>query len=122
MKTSKQVLLALVAALALGACGGNSSGGGPSYESVTALAHDLGCSGVELNDGVSGVKEEGHCQLSGERMTVYIWPDGVDAKEPPGASSPFGGGWVVVGKNWTVAALTAAGAKKVLDKLGGELK
>jgi hypothetical protein len=55
-------------------------------------------------------------------MTVYIWPDGVDPKEPAGASSPFGGGWVVLGKNWTVAAATASGAKQVLDKLGGKLK
>ena len=54
-------------------------------------------------------------------MTVYIWPNGVDSKEP-GGSSPFGGGWVVLGKNWTVVAVTADGAKQIQAELGGQLK
>ena len=120
--TSKVLPFALVAGLAVSSCGGGGGDASKSYGSVSALAQALGCSGVALVEGAREVKQEGHCQLDGERMTVDIWPDGVDPKEPPGAASPFGGDWVVLGKNWTVASVTAAGAKKVQDKLGGTLK
>jgi hypothetical protein len=123
-RATRLFLLSLLAGLALSACGSSSSsdGSGKSYDSVSTLAQDLGCSGAALNEGVSGVKEEGQCRLDGEQVTVAIWPDGVDPKEPPGASSPFGGTWVVLGKNWTVATVTAGGAKKVQEKLGGTLQ
>jgi hypothetical protein len=119
--TNKFLPFALVAQLALSAC---DSGGSAarSYDSVRALAQHLGCSGVAIDEGAREAKEEGHCQLDGERVTVVIWPAGVDPQEPPGAASPFGGDWVVLGENWTVASVTAAGAKKVQDNLGGNLK
>jgi hypothetical protein len=120
-KTARLLLLSLITGLTLSACSGGSSETTESYGSVEALAKALGCGGVAPDKRASGVKEQGHCKLDGERMTVYIWPDGVASKEPGGAS-PFGGGWVVLGKNWTVTAVTADGAKKIRDTLGGQLK
>jgi hypothetical protein len=116
------VVLSLITGLALSACGSSNVKSAKSYDSVSSLASELGCGGAALDRGPIEVKEEGHCQLDGERVTVIIWSEGVDPREPPGASSPFGGDWVVLGENWSIATVTAAGAKKVQDKLGGTLK
>jgi hypothetical protein len=118
-KTGGLLLLSLITGITLSACSGSSEAT-KSYDSVGALAKALGCSGVAPDKRIAGVKDQGHCRLDGERMTIYIWPK-VGSKEPGGAS-PFGGGWVVLGKNWTVTALTADGVKKIQDKLGGQVK
>jgi hypothetical protein len=112
-----------VAAVLLVACGHSSGSGGSSgAPTVAGLTSKLGCTHVEQNTEVIGVREEASCDLGADRLTIdtYVSNEQRDVIEK--TLGQLAGGVTVVGDRWTVLAPTQASAEAVGAKIGGEIK
>lgn len=125
---TKRAYAALIATLALAACGGgggeSSSEGSSKSEpmSATSLAGKVGCTDYTSDSEEMYVKEGGTCTTSdGESVQIATFSDAKAQDDYMKVATSFGGTWVT-GDLWAVSTDSAKAAGKVASATGGTVK
>lgn len=118
--------VAVLVALALGACGGDEAPGsegpppgGAKYDSLEEVAEAADCADVEDVGTANnpGLEEFGICHVGRANIDIYLTSDR-SAWEHLAEMFPS-----VLGPNWVIVSPSGAeGARAIHEKLGGELK
>ena len=121
-------LPARLAALALAAtvisgCGGTDKPavGDGSPPSLDSLADTIGCTNVQPDTELLGVREGGSCTMGGRDVFLYTYSTAKQQEDLHDVSRLGGGVWVV-GDRWEAQAPNTATADKVAEATGGEVE
>jgi len=113
--------LLLAALLAVGACGGTDKPADDGPPSLSQLADQIGCTNLEPDADLVGVREGGSCRMGGTDLFLYTYTD-ADQQEAIHDVSRLGGGVWVVGERWEAQAGSRAVADEVAEATGGEVE
>src|SRR3954471_20767057 len=115
-------LAAVAALLTLTACGSSdkvSTSDGPP--SLSSLADTIGCSNVQPDKELVGVREGGSCEMGGSTVYLYTYPTTKQQADMHEVTRLGGGVWVV-GDRWEAQTDGQGVASKVADATGGEVE
>ena len=118
------ILATAAATVLLAGCGGSSdkpSTDGDGPPSLSSLTDTIGCTNVEPDTELVGVREAGSCDLGGATLYVYTYPTDKQRADMAEVSRLGGGVWVV-GDAWEVQAPGQGAAEKVASATGGEVE
>jgi hypothetical protein len=130
-------IVATLAGLAAGGCGGDSpeAAAAESYATPDSIATALGCSGYEHTDKEDqeiGVGDEGQCEWDNENVKLYTFKDQQQMANYEGMARSIGcevgkafgltSFTEVVGSRWIVAPDSKTTSEKVAAKIGGKVR
>jgi hypothetical protein len=117
-----RVLLVAVLLAGITACGG----GGSKYDSAEAVAKALGCDSSWKADAAGDmemfVADSGECSINGDTPTINWFKDSTSIDNWTRAASAVGGGYMLVGGNFTIENASKATLTQAQGLVGGTVK